>query len=40
MLQNTVTYITFFNNDRQEGNNWITAKRQLQTIKKVPENGF
>jgi hypothetical protein len=29
MLQNTVIYITFFNNDGQEGNKWIKAKRQL-----------
>jgi len=33
MLQNTVKYITFFNNDEQEGKKWITAKRQLYTIK-------
>jgi len=40
MLQNTVIYVPFFNNDGQEGHKWITAKRQLYTIKIVLENGF
>ena len=39
MLQNTVIYVTFFNNNGQ-GHKWITAKRQLYTIKIVLENGF